>query len=227
MVKIAVATLAVVGSIVAAIIFDNRTAVIVIPPAVSIIGLAIGYVLGHKDGPTQESVRSLMLRISSELVQYRTFTRLLRDQGVRITESTSKAAAIIVSGLTEMDANIHRMKTLIDCTDPSKDLNELRSLTDVLSTPMVRILEQLQFQDITQQQIVFLSRLSLLVEQHMLDLANHLDNQQAMDRIVTFKEIFERAHDDCVMDSQRDDHHAAVDINVSAKDGVKIEMFNN
>jgi hypothetical protein len=190
----------------------------------SLSGVAAGYGLGRKDGPTPKVIRMLMFRVADELAQYRAFTRLLRDQGIRITESTSEAATVIVTGLREMDARIGHLRALVGCAD-SDDAKELRSLLDSVGAPVVDMLGQLQFQDVTQQQIAFLSRLSLIVDQHMIDLARQLGDRRSMDRVGHFKEMFNKALDDCVMSSQREDHHIAAGLDLLEAGGPKIEMF--
>jgi len=181
--------------------------------------LAVGYGLGRKDGALPGAVRLLMFRVADELAQYRAFTKLLRDQGERITESTSGAATAIVTGLTQMDADVDRLRDLVG------DAEALRSLVDAVSAPVIEMLGQIQFQDVTQQQIAFLSRLSLIVDEHMIDLARQLGDRRAMDRVGNFKEMFNKALDDCVMTSQREDHHAAAGLDMQEAGGPKIEMF--
>jgi hypothetical protein len=190
----------------------------------SLAGVGAGYVLGRKDGSMPKTVRMLMFRVADELAQYRAFTRLLRDQGTRITDTTHEAATMIVAGLREMDANIESLRTAVGrmAFDEAK---ELRSTLDAIGAPAVEMLGQLQFQDVTQQQIAFLSRLSLIVDQHMIELARQLGDRRSMDRVGHFKEMFNKALDDCVMSSQREDHHAAAGADLSEASGPKIEMF--
>jgi hypothetical protein len=123
-----------------------------------------------------------------------------------------------------MDANIDHMRALVDRAD-SSEAKDLRALLDAVAAPVVSMLGQLQFQDVTQQQIAFLSRLSLILDQHMIDLARQLGDRRSMDRLGHFKEMFDRALDDCVMSSQREDHHAAAGMDLSEANGPKIEMF--
>jgi hypothetical protein len=191
---------------------------------VSLAVAAIGYGLGRKDGGMPAAVRLRMFRVADDLAQYRAFTRLLRDQGARITESTGEAASVIVTGLTEIDANLDRMRALVDRA-AADDGEELRTLLEAAGAPIVDMMGQLQFQDVTQQQIAFLSRLSLIVDQHMIDLARQLGDRRSMDRITNFKDMFNRALDDCVMSSQREDHHAAVGLDLREASGPKIEIF--
>lgn len=197
-------------------------AVAVFVALVSLAGVAIGYALGRRDGPTPRAIRLLLFRVSDELTQYRAFTRLLRDQGERITESTSIAAVEIVRALREMDANLDRMRSRID---QAEDTRDLRALADAIGAPMVNMLGQLQFQDVTRQQIGFLARLSLIVDQHMIDLAQRLGDRQSMDRIESFKEMFNKALGDCVMTSQRDDYHTAAGLDLHETSGPKVELF--
>lgn len=220
---VAVAALAGGGSALATA-FGVGVAAALMVSLLSVAGVGIGYVMGRRDGPTPQAIRLLLFRVSDELAQYRAFTRLLRDQGDRITESTNGAAMEIVSGLRAMDAKLERMRSLVDQT-ASENAHELRSLVDGIGAPIVNMLGQLQFQDVTQQQIGFLVRLSLIVDQHMIDLAQRLGDRRSMDRIENFKEMFNKALDDCVMTSQRDDHHAAVGLDHREPCGPKIELF--
>jgi len=201
----------------------------VIAVSASLVGLAVGYLLGRKDGPMPTVIQMRMFRVADELAQYRAFTRLLRDQGGRITKSTSEAATVIITGLREIDASADRLKVLADHIAPA-DAEELRPLVEALGAPLVQMLGQLQFQDVTQQQIDFLARLSLILDQHMIDLAQQLGDRRSIDRVANFKEMFSKALDDCVMDSQREDHHAATGhaapgLDLPESGGPKIEMF--
>ena len=166
----------------------------------------------------------LRFRVAGELAQYRAFTRLLRDQGARIIESTSGAATVIVAGLSEMDAAVDHMRMIAE-RGSSDDGTELRSLVEASAPRLIGMLGHLQFQDVTQQQIAFLSRLSLLVDDHMVQLATHLGDRRAMDRVGRFKELFDEALGDCVMDSQRDDHHAASGLGLREDVSLKLQMF--
>lgn len=186
----------------------------------SLGGVLMGFWMGRKAGPMPSLIRMQMFRVADELAQYRAFTRLLRDQGERITESTSEAAVAIVMGLREMDANIVRIQAVVE-----RDANELKPLVEAVGASMVGLLGQLQFQDVTQQQIAFLSRLSLIVDQHMIDLAHQMGDRRSVDRVGNFKEMFDKALEDCVMTSQRQDHHAAVGLDLQEARAPKIELF--
>jgi hypothetical protein len=190
----------------------------------SLAGIVIGYLLGRRHGVAAKNTRVLMFRVADELAQYRAFTRLLRDQGARIVESTSGAAMMIIAGLSEMDAAIDRTRMLADRA-ASDDVAELRSLVEAVGAPVNNILGHLQFQDVTQQQIGFLSRLSLILDDHMVQLARQLGDRRAVDRVASFKEMFDQALGDCVMDSQRDDHHAASGLAVREDIRSNLEMF--
>ncbi|CAA7619586.1 hypothetical protein [Magnetospirillum sp. UT-4] len=223
--RIAVAASVFAGSGAAATMaVGGELATVLMVSGLSAAGVAIGYLLGRRDGLTPRAVRLLLFRVSDELAQYRAFTRLLRDQGERITASTSAAAIGIVNGLTEMDSDLARLRTAIDRAAPG-NATELKALADAVGSPIVSLLGQLQFQDLTQQQIDFLARLSLIVDQHMIDLAQRLGDRRSMDRTENFKEMFNKALDDCVMTSQRDDHHAAAGLDVHETSGPKVELF--
>jgi hypothetical protein len=191
---------------------------------VALAGVAIGHLLGRQSGGVAKSAAGSMVRIADELVQYRAFTRLLRDQGDRVIESTNSAATMIVAGLSEMEAAVDRMRMLADrvATD---DGAELRALVEAVDIPVLAMLGHLQFQDVTQQQIAFLSRLSLMLDDHMGQLSRQLGERRAIDRVGRFKDMFDQALGDCVMDSQRDDHHAASGLDLREAASSKFEMF--
>jgi hypothetical protein len=46
-----------------------------------------------------------------------------------------------------------------------------------------------------------------------------------MDRIGRFQVMFAQALDDCVMDSQRDDHHTAMGLNLQENSRPMVELF--
>jgi hypothetical protein len=192
---------------------------------VALAGSTIGYLFARKDAAVAaKAAQLLMFRVADELAQYRAFTQLLRDQGTRIVASTSGAAMMMVAGLNEMDASVDRMRLVVDGS-ASRDAVELRSLIDSIAAPVISILGQLQFQDMTQQQIEFLSRLSLILDDHMLALARNLGDRRSEDRIGRFGDMFDSALRDCVTDGQRDDHHAASGVDERETAGVKVEMF--
>jgi hypothetical protein len=185
---------------------------------------AIGYALGRRDGGMPARIRLQMFRVADDLAQYRAFTRLLRDQGARIIESTGEAATVIVTGLREIDDALDRIQAAL-AAGAGADGEELRGLLRTAGAPIVDMMGQLQFQDVTQQQIDFLSRLSLIVDQHMIDLARQLGDRRSADRIGNFKEMFNKALNDCVMNSQRDDHHVAAGLDLREGSGPNVEMF--
>ncbi len=206
-------------------VLDGGTSAIVLAGSVALAGLATGHLIGHKrHWHAAHAAREVQFRVADELVQYKAFTRLLRDQGNRIIETTSGAATDIVAAMNEMDATIDRMRTLIDRV-PADHAPEYLFLLEAVSAPVLQLLGHLQFQDVTQQQIAFLVRLSLLVDEHMTQLANQLEDRCSGDRIDRFKELFDAALGDCVMDSQRDDHHAASGLDVREDAGLRLQMF--
>jgi len=52
-----------------------------------------------------------------------------------------------------------------------------------------------------------------------------MDDRRAMDRVGRFKEMFDQALGDCVMDSQRDDHHSASGLAMREGTSPRLEMF--
>ena len=184
-----------------------------------------GYLLCLRDGPLPAHTRTLLFHVTDELAQYRAFTRLVRDQGQRITEITTDAATAIVSGLSEMDAGLGRLAEQLDTAAPDADLKPMASAARAIGEPVVGMLGKLQFQDVTQQQIAFIARLSLLVDDHMILLAEELGDRRSMDRVGRFQEMFAQALDDCVMDSQRDDHHTAMGLKLQENSRPMVELF--
>jgi hypothetical protein len=197
--------------------------------AVAAIGAGLagfaGQFLGFRHGPLPSAIRLLLLHVVDNLAQYRAFTRLLRDQGQSITRTTEAAAENIAGVLTDMDVTLEALATAVhrDGADFDRDLlvSELRRIRG----PIIGILSVLQFQDMTQQQFSFLNRLSLILDEHMTRLANQLGDRRATNRVAGFKEMFEHALADCVMVSQRDDHHAASGSSMREDPGLKVELF--
>ena len=189
------------------------------------VSVLLGYRLGRRWGPFPANIRRLLFLVADELAQYRAFTRLLRDQGARITETTEEAAQVIVSGLRDMDAQVALVISLIDADVPDPVREPLQRITQSISDPLVEMLGKLQFQDVTRQQLAFLSKLSLVVDAHMIELARQLGDRRSLDRVGEFKEMFAQALDECVMPSQRDDHHAASGLDLKEAVGPKIELF--
>jgi hypothetical protein len=65
----------------------------------------------------------------------------------------------------------------------------------------------------------------VILDDHMMRLASQLGDRRAKDRVAGFKEMFEQALADCVMASQRDDHHAASGSSIREDTGLKVELF--
>jgi hypothetical protein len=59
----------------------------------------------------------------------------------------------------------------------------------------------------------------------MTQLADQLGDRRSRDRVGRFKELFDEALGDCVMDSQRDDHHAASGLELREDASMKLQMF--
>jgi hypothetical protein len=198
---------------------------------VSIAGLVaacsvmLGYGVGRRWGPLPAHIHKLMFRIADELAQYRAFTRLLRDQGSRITETTEDAARVIVSGLTDMDAKVALVVAQVEADLPGLAGQPLKQLATSISDPVIEMLGKLQFQDVTRQQLDLLAKLSQVVDEHMIDLAHQLGDRRSLDRVGEFKQMFDQALDDCVMPSQRQDHHVASGLDLTEESGPKIELF--
>ena len=191
---------------------------------VALAGMAIGYRLGRAHGGVAKAARMLMLRVGGELSQYRAFTRLLRDQGGRIVEITNEAATAIVGGLAEMETAINGLRLLVERGGPD-DIAQLPALLDAIGAPVIGMLSQLQFQDVTRQQIAFVARLSLILDDHMRQMSDHLEGRGKRKPVAGFSETFEHALEYCVMDSQRDDHHTALGLAQREDAGSKLELF--
>lgn len=197
---------------------------------VAILAVLLGCGIGRRWGPFPARIHRLLFRIADELAQYRAFTRLLRNQGLRITRATADAAQVIVLGLREMDESLTGLAAELDQLAAENALEQSRLATlaqkiQAAGGPLVAMLGSLQFQDVTQQQVDFLSRLSLLVDQHMQDLAYLCGDRRSLDRVGKFKELFDAALDDTVMASQRDDHHDAAGVDLRESAGPSIELF--
>ncbi|MDR3514205.1 MAG: hypothetical protein P4M00_00185 [Azospirillaceae bacterium] len=198
------------------------------------LSVLLGYVMGRRHGAYPGRIHQLMIRIAEELAQYRAFTRLLRDQGTRITETTGDAARMIVTGLCDMDAKVALVVARIEADLPGPAGDPLQRMAVAIGDAVVDMVGQVQFQDITRQQLAFLSRLSHVVDAHMIDLAGQLGDPRSLDRggdlwsldrVAKFKGMFAQALADCVMTSQRDDHHVASGLDRKEPVAPKIELF--
>jgi hypothetical protein len=184
-----------------------------------------GQMLGFRRGPLPGDIKMLLFHIADNLAQYRAFTKLLRDQGQSITGATGEAAENIAVIMTDMDVTLAHLATAVERDGAGFDRELLVSELRRIRGPIIGILSKLQFQDVTQQQFAFLNRLSLILDDHMIQLARQLGDRRASDRVTGFKEMFERALADCVMASQRDDHRAASGETAREDQGLKVELF--
>jgi hypothetical protein len=192
--------------------------------AAGLAGLA-GQILGFRKGPLPGAIRLLLFHVADNLAQYRAFTRLLRDQGQSITGMTLEAAENIAIVLTDMDVTLEALAAAVRRDGANFDRELLVDELRRIRGPIIGILSKLQFQDVTQQQFAFLNRLSLILDDHMVLLSSQLGDRRASDRVAGFKEMFEQALADCVMASQRDDHHAASGVSTREDTGLKVELF--
>ncbi|MEO0036368.1 MAG: hypothetical protein RLZZ501_2391 [Pseudomonadota bacterium] len=199
-------------------------------PESGIAALAAGalamasYRLGRRHGAAEG--RMVRFRVADELVQYRAFTRLMRDQGVRVIDQSTEAVTALAIGLTEID---HRATALLERLEPTPtggiDPAALRAAIEEISELAVPLFGQLQFQDVTRQQLTFLARLSRLVDEHIAEMTRLLGDRRALDRTTRFQELFDQALDDTVMSSQRDDYRAATGIEQAEATGPRVELF--
>lgn len=189
-------------------------------------GAVAAYRLGRRDGMAEG--RGIRFRVADELVQYRAFTRLMRDQGARVIGQSNEAVTALAIGLTEID---HRASALLErLADAPIDPAALRAAIEEISELAMPLFGQLQFQDVTRQQLTFLARLSRLVDEHIAEMTRLLGDRRALDRTTRFQELFDRALDETVMRSQREDHHAATGHAATGTEraedsGPRVELF--
>lgn len=193
----------------------------------SVAGWAIGYCMGRDN--QMRATRQRLYWLADELVQYRGFTQLLRSQNERIVDASGDAALVIANGLREMDERVARVVAAIDAAVATgkdhAEWGQLRREAAAITQPVMEMVGKLQFQDVTRQQLEFLSRLSLILDEHMADLARMLGDRRSLDRTTRFKELFDQALDDTVMTSQRNDHHSAGGLQLFESTGPTVEMF--
>lgn len=168
--------------------------------------------------------RRFNYRIADELVQYRVFTRLLRDQNARVCATSEEATLSLALGLRQMSDQLETLAQHIRSgADPTVVLAEIEALGE----PLSELLGRLQFQDITQQQLMFLSRLSVLLDDHIAELLHVLGDRRSLERTTRFKELFDKAFEHTVMASQRHDHSVAVGLSpLDAPLGQVVELFD-
>jgi hypothetical protein len=197
--------------------------------AVAAIAAAIAagtsHALGVHRAPPPDAIRLLLLHVAGELAQYRVFTRLVRDQGHSITGTTASAASSLAVGLAGMGGHVDRLVTEIEQGGATLDRDKLIRELHAIGEPLMDMLGTLQFQDVSRQQIEFLSHLSLILDDHMLRLSARLGDRKLTDRTVGFRETLEQALKHCVMADQRNDHHAALGMARREEVGLKVELF--
>lgn len=181
--------------------------------------VALGVRLGAEQQARETRLR--LYRVADELVQYRAFTRLLRAQGDRISGLTGEAALALAEGLKTMDDRAAAVADRLGALGH----DQLRAEAVAITEPMVDMVGKLQFQDVTQQQLGFLARLSLILDDHMAELSRLLGDRRSLDRTSHFKELFDQALNDTVMTSQRNDHHSAAGMEFFESSGPAIELF--
>lgn len=201
-------------------------------PLVAGLAASAAVLLGAMLGGERHAraTRLRLYNVADELVQYRAFTRLLRAQSERIIGLTGDAAMAIATGLQEMDeraaALARRVEEIKAQAPDGAALGDLHGQAVAITEPMLDMVGKLQFQDVTQQQLMFLSRLSLILDDHMSELARLLGDRRSLDRGTRFKELFDQALNETVMTSQRNDHHTAVGVQLFEAAGPAVEMFS-
>ncbi|GEO81333.1 hypothetical protein ROR02_14640 [Pararhodospirillum oryzae] len=202
-------------------------AVAVLPAVAPVLaGLAVvcALALGHAAGQREARglARRVGFRVADELAQYRAFTRLLRDQNQRIAHQTEDATLVLLEGLRDIDQWVQDLRSHLESGgDPVLLARTLEPLTPRL----MALLGTLQFQDITRQQLEFLTRLSVLIDSHIDDLSRLLGDRRTQDRLERFQDLFARALDDTVMVSQRLDYLAATGGGAADADAPPLELF--
>lgn len=210
-----------------AVVGLGAAAALLAGPEGGIAALAAGalavacYRLGRRHGAAEG--RMVLFRVADELVQYRAFTRLMRDQGVRVIDQSTEAVTALAIGLTEID---HRATALLErLASEAIDPAALHAAIEEISELAVPLFGQLQFQDVTRQQLTFLARLSRLVDGHIAEMTRLLGDRRALDRTTRFQELFDQALDETVMSSQRDDYHAANGVAQVEATAPRVELF--
>jgi hypothetical protein len=217
---VAVVALAVFGAVAAlgAAVLDGAAAIAFGAACTACAGVA-GLRLGRD--AAMAATRMRLYRVADELAQYRAFTHLMRAQHDRIVELSGDAALSIASGLRDIDGRAVQLAARLE------DAGGLRAEAEAVAAPVMDMVGKLQFQDVTRQQLGFLSRLSLILDGHMADLALLLGERRSLDRTTRFKELFEQALDDTVMASQRNDHHHAGGDALFEQAGPAVELFSD
>lgn len=194
---------------------------------IAAVSLMLGDRLGERRSRAQARLRHD--RATDELVEYQAFTRLLRAQAERISGMTGDAARVIAEGLREIDDRAERLaKALGNASENQCDAEAVKSLkieAEAIGAPIMTMLAELQFQDVTQQQLMFLSRLSLLLDDHIAELRRMMDDHRSPEPATRFKDLFDAALGDTVMASQRNDHHSAQGAGLEEDSGPMIELF--
>ena len=191
-------------------------------------GLAGAFLWGKRQGRAEieAEVRRKQYRVADELIQYRAFTQLMRDQGQRIVDLSEQSVTQLATGLVEIDRRLIGLTArLADPTGADSHPDQIQAELDAMAAPIPGLLAALQFQDVTRQQLMFLSRLSEMFDAHLTELTRLLGDRRSLDRTIRFKEMFDQALDETVMRSQRHDHQVAAGLEPSEPAGPRVELF--
>jgi len=191
-------------------------------------GLAGAFLWGKRQGQAEieVEVQRKQYRVADELIQYRAFTQLMRDQGQRIVDLSEQSVTQLATGLVEIDRRLVGLTArLADPTGADSHPDQIQAELEAMAAPIPGLLAALQFQDVTRQQLMFLSRLSEMFDAHLTELTRLLGDRRSLDRTIRFKEMFDQALDETVMRSQRHDHQVAAGLEPSEPAGPRVELF--
>jgi hypothetical protein len=159
----------------------------------TVLAVLGGYVLGSRGVGSSPATRELLFHVADELANYRAFTRLMRDQGERIAETGASGGALIVGAVTAMDRGLIQLAVEIERGGGDLDRSEIAARLRAATGPASDVWRALHHQDMTRQQIAFLNRLSLILDDHLANLSGQLGDRRGLDRCGRFAESVDKA----------------------------------
>lgn len=182
--------------------------------------------------PARDRTGPRLVEVAGELEDYRAFPRLVQSQHDRVVDQTAGAVHAIAMAVRALDENAARVAAGIGDVAQGRGMTapqveKMRQEILDITQPAYAILAELQFQDITQQQLAFLDRLARLFDEHAAELSRQLvsDAPAARLDLTPFREALDAAMSETVMRSQRNDLKAAKGVAHIEDTSPAIELF--
>jgi methyl-accepting chemotaxis protein len=174
--------------------------------------------LGHKVDLEVSEDEAIINSVASDLEHLPSLIKLLNDQLHAVTEETEISAygmmeklqaidGVIVDLLSSVSAN---SRDDIDRTDSGEEmLANLAKTSQTLSSMLMEVLANIQFQDITRQQIEQVQKALNRLDMHIVEMVGMMRSKD-LSRAPSLKNHIDHIYEGYVMDRQRDVHFSVL-----------------